>query len=134
MKVFLSYAHEDQELARRVGDVLEEAGLQIWDAQREILPGDNWALRIGEALQDSHAMVVLLTPHGLASGAVRRDLEYAMGEKSYKHKLIPVILGGAGEMPHEKLPWILKHLPTMRVDPGDQESLRRVARLLTDVP
>ena len=55
------------ELARRVGDALEEAGLEVWDAERDVLPGDNLALEAGQALQDSDAMVVLLTPAGVRS-------------------------------------------------------------------
>ena len=132
MQVFLSYAHEDTDLARRIGDVLEDAGLQVWDPQRDILPGENWALRVGQALQDSDAMVVLLTPAGVRSHSVRHELEYALGEKAYKHKLIPLVLGTPQELPDEQLPWILKHLQTVRLTPDDREGLRRIANLLME--
>ena len=66
MKVFISYAPVDAELARRVADVLKAAGFQVWD-NSQVLPGDNWGAKLAEALQDSEAMVVLLTPNSLRS-------------------------------------------------------------------
>ena len=38
MKVFVSYAHTDEAIAKRVADILHEAGLEVWEATREILP------------------------------------------------------------------------------------------------
>jgi TIR domain-containing protein len=132
MKVFLSHAHADTDLARRVGDALEDAGLEVWDAERDVLPGDNLALEAGQALQDSDAMVVLLTPAGVRSRSVRADLEYALGEKIFKDRLVPLIVGTPQELPDEELPWILKRLQTVRLGPDDKEGLRRVASLLTE--
>jgi hypothetical protein len=132
MKVFLSHAQEDVDLARRVGDALEEAGLEVWDAERDVLPGDNFALEAGQALQHSDAMVVLLTPAGVRSRFVRAELEYALGEKTFKGRLVPLIVGTPQEIPDEELPWILKRLQTVRLGRDDQEGLRRVASLLTE--
>jgi predicted nucleotide-binding protein len=72
MKVFISYAHNDMPLAKRVTNALEQSGLDVWDAEREILPGDNWAKKIAKALEESDAMVVLLTPDALSSKTVHR--------------------------------------------------------------
>ncbi|MCP4662415.1 MAG: toll/interleukin-1 receptor domain-containing protein, partial [bacterium] len=62
MRVILSHAAKDSELARRIAAVLTAAGLTVWDPVAEILPGDNWAAKAAQALQESEAMVVLLTP------------------------------------------------------------------------
>ena len=64
MKVFISHASTDAKLAKRVAHVLREAGFQVWD-ETQILPGDNWGTQLSEALQESEAMVVLLTPNSL---------------------------------------------------------------------
>lgn len=66
MKVFISHAPTDAELARRVAGVLWAAGFQVWD-ETQILPGDNWGEMLAEALRESDAMVVLLTPDSVRS-------------------------------------------------------------------
>jgi len=38
--VFLSYASQDAEIARRIADALREAGLQVWFDQSELRGGD----------------------------------------------------------------------------------------------
>ena len=65
MKVFLSHANSDDSLARKLADRLNLAGLTVWDPQEEIVPGDNWAKKIGRALDDSDLLVILLTPSSL---------------------------------------------------------------------
>ena len=62
MKVFMSYSDSDAMLAARVSDALENNGLEVWDPDRELFPGDNWAAEVARALEESDAMVVLLTP------------------------------------------------------------------------
>ena len=91
MQVYLSYAYADRELARRVAAFLLDAGFTVWDAEQQIFPGDNWAEKIGQALKESSAMVVLLTPEALKSVYVRREIDYALSQKAYSHRLITVL-------------------------------------------
>lgn len=95
----------------RVSEALEANGLEAWDPDRELLPGDNWALEIAHALEESEAMVVLLTPTALDSPYVRREIEYALGAKNFSHRLIPVVVGDPDRLPANKVPWILRRLP-----------------------
>ena len=69
MKVFISHSNETRALAQKVGEALKRAGWEVWN-DLEILPGDNWAAKIGQALESSQAMVVLLTPEALNSPTV----------------------------------------------------------------
>jgi hypothetical protein len=73
MKVFISHAFTEAKLAKRVADSLKEDGFQVWDAA-EMLPGENWANNIGKALQESEAMIVLLTPESLKPFNVVSDI------------------------------------------------------------
>ena len=104
MKVFISHAHTDEPLVRKVAAVLEDAGLEVWDDTREIMPGDNWADKVVQALQESDAMVVFLTPDAMRSRWVRRDIEYALGEQSYRKRVIPVFVGDPQEFSREEIP------------------------------
>lgn len=94
LKVFISHSSKDVALARKIADVLKKEGLEVWD-DREIFPGDNWAAKVAKALDEANAMVVLLTANGIASRSVRQDVSYALGEKRFKQRLIPVVVGSA---------------------------------------
>jgi TIR domain len=133
MKVFMSYLSADEELARRVSHTLKEAGLDVWDAEREIFPGDNPAEKVAEALRESDAMVVLLTPEALQSTMVRREIDYALGAKRFKSFLIPVLVGSEEDFRGQNVPWILRHLNPIRLSAsanGEHEGIRRIAEAL----
>ena len=67
MKVFVSHSHADSELAARVSKALRNEGLDVWDPDLNLLPGDNWAAEVARAREESDAMVVLLTPDAINS-------------------------------------------------------------------
>ena len=111
MKVFISYSHEDIDLAFNVSNALEKNGLQVWNADRELLPGDNWASETARALDEAEAMVVLMTPSALASRQVKREIEYALGAKNFSNRLILLAVGDRERLPKNEIPWIVKQLP-----------------------
>lgn len=122
MKVFLSYAQADRDAARFLAEGLARFGHKVWDPADALFPGDNWALRIGKALQESEAMVVLLSPQAMRSDQVRQDIEYALRSAQYKGRLIPVLV-----KPTKDIPWILKRFPIVRFRRDRDEASRQVA-------
>ena len=134
MKVFISYAEKDEALASRVVESLEDAGLDAWFSKREILPGDNWADKISQGLLESDAMVVLLTPNALDSGSQRRDIDYALSQKPFKRRLIPVLVGDSDDFPSERIPWIFKHLQTIKLSDNakNEDQLKQLVKVLKD--
>ena len=132
MKVFISHAQTDQTLVRKVIGELKKSGLDVW-SESEILPGDNWAAEVDKALQESEAMVVLLTPASLRSNQVRREIEYALGDKKFSHRLIPVIVGSAKDFGQQEIPWILRSLKPITVPKHGQqaEPIQQIVRALT---
>ncbi|MDX2212190.1 MAG: toll/interleukin-1 receptor domain-containing protein [Oculatellaceae cyanobacterium bins.114] len=134
MKVFISYANPDKELATRVTHALKASGFQVWD-DSQILPGENWRESIATALQESDAIVVLLTPSSVHSPTVTQDIGYALGKQDYKGKLIPVVAASTEQLPQEEIPWILKrlrmiHIPNLE---DDEEGLREITQALKAV-
>ena len=128
MKVFLSHSFQDEELARGVGDALRAAGLDVWD-DSQVFPGDNWAEQLGRALQQSEAMVILLTPNSLQSANVSHDLGFALGKKEFKGRVIPVLAAPAEQLPREQIPWVLQKFPMINLaDLGPEEASKRIAR------
>src|ERR1043166_1709315 len=122
MKVFLSYSQEDRDVAKKLVSELEKGGLEIWDPAEARFPGDNWALRIGKALQESDAMVVLVSPKSMRSQSVRQEGEFALGSSRYKGRLIPVVV-----KPTKDMIWILKRFPTVEIGKDFTEASREIA-------
>lgn len=108
MQIFLSYARQDEEFARRLSSHLTKHGLSVWSPENEVLPGDNVWLRVGEALKKSKAMVVLISPDSMHSRYVRQEIEYALGDPNYEGRVFPVEI-----RPTEDVPWILRKLKTI---------------------
>lgn len=132
MKVFISHSNETRNLAKKVSEALKRAGLEAWNYEQEILPGDNWAQKMGQALESSQAMVGLLTPEALDSPTVRSDIEYALGKETFSKRLIPVLVGSEDNISPEKLPWILKQLNVIRLPAygKQEEGIDRITQAL----
>jgi hypothetical protein len=135
MKVFISHVREDQVLAGKVADALRKNGLEVWDS-RSILPGDNWAEKVSEALEQSRAMVVLITPGALKSDWVRREIEYALGSENFSGKLISVIVGRLKDIPKDEFPWILRRLNVVEITnpKKEKEAIERIVEALREMP
>ena len=132
MQIFISHSHNDEMFARKVASFLEDQGLDVWEASNEIFPGDNWAAKISQGLQESNAMVVLLTPDALKSIWVQRDVEYALGAQEYSERLIPVLVDPDKTIEKDDIPWILKHLNIIDLTEyeTEEDGIRRIADTL----
>jgi hypothetical protein len=136
MKVFISYPRANIALARKIVGELDQAGIDVWFDEREILPGDNWAGKIAKALDESNAMVVLLTPDGIRRpGHVRSELNFALGKKSFSGRLIPVLVGSPENFPHDSIPWILRrlHMINLPEHGREDEGIRQITQALKEV-
>src|ERR1051325_8076056 len=114
MKIFISHASKDAAVARQLAQELKLAGHSVWIPENEVLPGDNWAKKVGQALEDSDLIVVLVTRNAFQSEAVTKDIQYALPAEHIKGRLIPVYIGPESKPPSQ-MPWILKKLEPLRV-------------------
>jgi hypothetical protein len=112
-KVFLSYARADQRAAREISASLRGAGFDVWDPEREILPGSDFVASLQDALNTSDAMVVLISPDSSGSRNVEHEVGFALGAERFDGRLIPVLLRETKDYPwiFEKLPMIREHNP-----------------------
>ena len=124
MRIFISHSSKDKLLARQLAQRLSAAGLSVWIPEDEILPGDNWAKKVGQALEDSDLMVVLVTPHAFETEWLKEEIQYALTAEHYKGRLIPVFLGAKQEI-LEDVPWILRKLNPVQLE-GKEEDWQQV--------
>ncbi|MBM3224479.1 MAG: toll/interleukin-1 receptor domain-containing protein [Candidatus Tectomicrobia bacterium] len=131
MKVFISHSSTDEKLAQRIAHVLRDAGFQVWDAT-QILPGDNWGIQLAKALQESEAMVVLLTPNSVHAPNLSYEVGYALGEVGYKGRVIPVFAASLAQLPKEDIPWVLYKFPMIHLQDQeqDEEGLQSIVQTL----
>jgi TIR domain len=125
MKIFISYAEPDQVFAKDLARRLSQEGLAVWNPHEELSPGDNWASEIGEALAQSDAVLVLLSPDSVGSEWVRHEIEYALGSMKLQDRLLPVVV-----RPTEKIPWILERLRPVRIEDDPLAVGERVVKRL----
>jgi len=59
--VFLSYASQDSDAARRICDALRAAGLEVWFDQTELRGGDAWDASIRRKIKDCALFVPLIS-------------------------------------------------------------------------
>lgn len=132
MKVFISHSSKDEALASKVVSYLEQSGLDVWYDSREIMPGDNWADKVAQGLRESEAMVVLVTPSALESNSLRRDINYALTQKRFKGRLVPVLAGDSRQFQGWTIPWIFDHLPTISLKENgtSDKDLDQIAQVL----
>jgi hypothetical protein len=130
MNVFISYAHEDAKWADSIRQVLRESKetsrFEVWNRELELQPGENWALKLGKALEASDAMVVLLSPQSVKSPFVRQEIDFALTQPKFRDRLISVMV-----KPTRDIPWILRTLPFIDATGGKEEAFREVASALT---
>jgi len=131
MKVFISHSSQDDELAGRIASYLEKAGLDVWYDKREIMPGDNWADKIAQGLRESDAMVVLLSEGALSSEFVRRNIDFALSQKQFKRRVVPVYVGDLRNH-HDDVPWIFDRLESIRLKENgrNEDELTQLAQVL----
>src|SRR5262245_6690498 len=133
MKVFISNSSQDDELAGRIAAYLDEAGLDVWYEKREIMPGDNWADKIAQGLRESDAMVVLLSEDALGSEFVRRNIDFALSQKPFRHRVVPVFVGRSEDYKDE-YPWIFDRLQSvnLRENGANEDQLQHLANVLKE--
>lgn len=65
-------------VADAVCAALERAGVRCWMAPRDVLPGDNWADAILQAIAASRVVVLIFSEHTQNSQHIRREVERAV--------------------------------------------------------
>lgn len=112
MQVFISHAASDRALAEDLAASLRKAGIHVWNPNEAILPGDNWALAVGKALEESDVMIALFTRATNGSPTVERDVQYALTSGKYRGRVVPVLMDLVTFDAGADVPWVL-----LRMDP-----------------
>jgi TolB-like protein len=98
--VFLSYASQDAEAARRICEALRAAGVEVWFDQNELRGGDAWDAKIKKQIRDCALFVPIISAHTEARLEGYFRLEWHLAEQRSllmakgKPYLVPVVIDG----------------------------------------
>lgn len=77
--VFISYASEDREVAKRLYNDLTEEGIKPWMDKADLLPGQDREVHIKKAIRESKYFIALLSSDSLSKkGSAQKELKFAL--------------------------------------------------------
>ena len=85
---FISYAREDQDFARRLHAALVDAGHSVWVDWESIHPSSDWFNEIAEGIDQSDAVVFVVSRDSVHSKECRAELEHA---RRAEIRIVPVL-------------------------------------------
>jgi hypothetical protein len=88
MTIFISYSRLDSEFVDRLIRELEERGIDAWVDREDSRRGSDWRSSTSQAVRQSQAVVVVLSPRFAASDNAAKELSIA---DHYKRPIIPVM-------------------------------------------
>jgi len=103
-EVFLSHSSLDHPFASALAGVLRRHGVPVWYSRTNILGAQQWHDEIGAALLRCDWFALILSPHSVESMWVKRELGFALQQKRFENKIVPILL-----QPCElgRLSWVL---------------------------
>jgi TolB-like protein/Flp pilus assembly protein TadD len=136
--VFLSYASQDAEAARKICDALRAAGIEVWFDQSELRGGDVWDRKIRQQIHDCALFVPIVSEHTQArlEGYFRLEWKLAVDRSHLmaleRPFLVPVVVDGTGDQ-EAVVPDAFRAVQWTRVPAGDPPPafVEHVRRLLS---
>jgi hypothetical protein len=107
MKIFLSYASEQRDLADAVNLALIAQGHDVFFDRDDLPPGGDYNGRIRSAIEASQGMILLISPQSVAHGSYALT-ELKRAREKWRHPLgcVPSVL--AAPTPYSDIPVFLK--------------------------
>lgn len=91
-RAFLSGSYRDIVLLRKISDIAQEAGFEVWMADRQIAVGDSITDTISKAIDDADCFIAVITGDTAASSWVHFEIGRAWGARK---RILPIIVGDA---------------------------------------
>jgi TolB-like protein/tetratricopeptide (TPR) repeat protein len=135
--VFISYASQDAEAAKRICDALRAAGIEVWFDQSELRGGDAWDQKIRQQIRDCALFVPIISAHTQArpEGYFRLEWKLAVDRShlmaAEKAFLVPVVVDATTE-PEALVPTQFRDVQWTRIQGGEVPAafVDRIAALL----
>lgn len=88
-KIFISYAHKDEELVYPLAKQLADLGFHVWIDTQNLQGGNLWRQEIVDEITSCDAFLLCLSSHAIKSSDVRRELDLASDQQKL---ILPLLL------------------------------------------
>ncbi len=123
--IFLSYSPGDRDWVEKLRTSLMDQGVQVFDASRDIKPGQDWTAAFEEALSQSQYMITVLTPNSLSSNWVLIELGAAI---AMQKNLISIV---SKELADSDLPFPARRRIYFPMEDNAEETAEKVRAAVT---
>jgi TolB-like protein/Tfp pilus assembly protein PilF len=134
--VFLSYAREDADAARRIAEALRGFGVEVWFDVNELRGGDSWDAKIRNQIRSCALFVPVISANSQAreEGYFRREWRMAVDRThdmaDHRAFIVPVLIDDTGEstasVPEQFLKAQWTRLPDGEPTPQFVEQVKRL--------
>jgi TolB-like protein/Flp pilus assembly protein TadD len=139
--VFLSYASQDADAAKRICEALRAAGIEVWFDQSELRGGDAWDQSIRKQIKTCALFLPIISKHTheRAEGYFRLEWKLAVDRShlimANKPFLVPVVIDDTPD-DDENLPEKFREMQWTRLPSGvtQPEFVERIKGLLSPEP
>jgi TolB-like protein len=139
--VFLSYASQDAEPARKICDALRAAGIEVWFDQSELRGGDAWDQKIRQQIHDCVLFMPLISSNTASRHEGYFRLEWDLADRRThmiarnRAFIVPVCLDATPDAGAD-VPESFQRVQWTRISAGETPSsfVERVRRLLSPGP
>ncbi|MEP6885723.1 MAG: TIR domain-containing protein [Gammaproteobacteria bacterium] len=136
--VFLSYASQDAEAARRICEALRSGGIEVWLDQSELRGGDAWDRQIRKQIHECALFVPIISANSQArlEGYFRLEWKLAVERTHLMSEraafLVPVIIDDTRDA-HADVPEAFRAMQWTRLPAGETSAafVARVSQLLS---
>lgn len=92
--IFLSHSSRDKFFVRELAERLQQHGIGVWLDEAEINVGDSLTEKIGEAIDDTDYVGVVLSHNSVSSEWVQRELQIATQKELHRRQVVilPILL------------------------------------------
>lgn len=124
-RVFISYTSDDIDIARRVAEALEGAGIEVWWDKWCISTGDSLRQKIDEGIGGCTHFLALLTPRSINKPWVNQEMDAALVRKlNDQCRFLPV----RHDLPASELPPLLSGIASAAITTDAD-----IAQLINDI-
>jgi len=74
MHVFISHVEEDSGIAVQIAKGLESSGYSVWYYERDSVPGPSYILQTGAAIEESMAVVLIISADSISSHQISKEV------------------------------------------------------------
>ncbi len=115
---FISYAREDEKAVKEITRKLNDHAVVTWFDQQNLMPGDDWEMRIEQAIEKADYFLLFLSRQTEEKiGYKNREIQFALRQQSLRPRgkifLIPILLDDC------TIPWDLRNLNWLKATNED---------------